>query len=178
MNDAFGGLFSARLNMNLREDKHWAYGSYSFMSNAKGQRPYMLYAPVQTDKTAESAAELLKEARDVIGSRPLTAAEIAKVKDSSVRSLPGGYETIGAVAGALADNALYGRPDDYVATLKQRVEAQKDADVQAAAKQIVMPDALTWVIVGDLSKIEAGVRALDLGAVQVVDADGKPVAKK
>ena len=178
MNDAFGGLFSARLNMNLREDKHWAYGSYSFMSNAKGQRPYMLYAPVQTDKTAESAAELLKEARDVIGSRPLTAAEITKVKDSSVRSLPGGYETIGAVAGALADNALYGRPDDYVATLKQRMEAQKDADVQAAAKQIVKPDALTWVIVGDLSKIEAGVRALDLGAVQVVDADGKPVAKK
>mgnify|MGYP003582002416 CR=1 FL=1 len=109
---------------------------------------------------------------------PLTAAEITKVKDSSVRSLPGGYETIGAVAGALADNALYGRPDDYVATLKQRMEAQKDADVQAAAKQIVKPDALTWVIVGDLSKIEAGVRALDLGAVQVVDADGKPVAKK
>ena len=178
MNDAFGGLFSARLNMNLREDKHWAYGSYSFMSNAKGQRPYMLYAPVQTDKTAESAAELLKEAREVISSRPLTAAEIAKVKDSSVRSLPGGYETIGAVAGALADNALYGRPDDYVATLKQRMEAQRDADVQAAAKDIVKPDALTWVIVGDLSKIEAGVRALNLGEVQVVDADGKPVAKK
>jgi len=178
MNDAFGGLFSARLNMNLREDKHWAYGSYSFMSNAKGQRPYMLYAPVQTDKTAESAAELLKEAREVIGSRPLTAAEITKVKDSSVRSLPGGYETIGAVAGALADNALYGRPDDYIATLKQRMEAQRDADVQAAATQIVKPDALTWVIVGDLAKIEAGVRALNLGAVQVVDADGKPVAKK
>jgi len=177
MNDAFGGLFSARLNMNLREDKHWAYGSYSFMSNAKGQRPYMLYAPVQTDKTAESVAELLKEAREVIGSRPLTAAEITKVKDSSVRSLPGGYETIGAVAGALADNALYGRPDDYVATLKQRMEAQRDADVQAAAKEIVKPDALTWVIVGDLAKIEAGVRALNLGEVQVVDADGKPVAK-
>ena len=178
MNDAFGGLFSARLNMNLREDKHWAYGSYSFMSNAKGQRPYMLYAPVQTDKTAESAAELLKEARDVIGSRPLTEAEIAKVKDSAVRGLPGSYETIGAVAGALADNALYGRPDDYVATLKQRIEAQRDADVQAAAREVVKPDALTWVIVGDLSKIEPGVRALNLGEVQVVDADGKPVAKK
>ncbi|HET7125544.1 MAG TPA: pitrilysin family protein, partial [Lysobacter sp.] len=131
MNDAFGGQFTARLNMNLREDKHWAYGAYSFSQNALGQRPFMLYAPVQTDKTTESAAEVLKEVRDVIGSRPLTAAEIAKVKDSNVRSLPGAYETSGAVLGALESNALYGRPDDYVATLKQRIEAQTDDQVRA-----------------------------------------------
>ena len=176
MNDAFGGQFTARLNMNLREDKHWAYGAYSFSQDALGQRPFMLYAPVQTDKTVESAAEVLKEAKDVIGSRPLTAAEIAKVKDSNVRSLPGSYETAGAVLGALESNALYGRPDDYVATLKQRIEAQTDDAVRAAATEVIHPNALTWVIVGDLSKIEAGVRGLKLGDVQVIDADGKPVA--
>jgi len=175
MNSAFGGIFSSRLNMNLREDKHWAYGAFSFFRDALGQRPYMLYAPVQTDKTAESVAELLKEVRELNTTRPLSAAEIAKIKDSDVRSLPGAYETIGAVLGALEENARYGRPDDYVATLKQRTEAQSDEDVRAAAKQIVKPDALTWVIVGDLSKIEQPIRDLQLGTVQVIDADGKPV---
>ncbi|MEO6155359.1 MAG: pitrilysin family protein, partial [Thermomonas sp.] len=123
MNGAFGGVFSSRLNMNLREEKHWAYGAFSFSQQALGQRPYMLYAPVQTDKTAESAAELLKEVKAVNADRPLTSAEIAKIKDGNVRSLPGAYETAGAVLGALQSNALYGRPDDYVATLKQRTEA-------------------------------------------------------
>jgi predicted Zn-dependent peptidase len=175
MNDAFGGQFTARLNMNLREDKHWAYGAYSFSQDALGQRPFMLYAPVQTDKTVESAAEVLKEAKAVVGDKPLTAAEIAKVKDSNVRSLPGAYETAGAVLGALQDNALYGRPDDYVATLKQRIEAQTDDGVRAAATEVVHPNALTWVIVGDLAKIEAGIRGLNIGPVQVIDADGKPV---
>jgi predicted Zn-dependent peptidase len=176
MNGAFGGVFSSRLNMNLREDKHWAYGAYSFTQEALGQRPYLLYAPVQTDKTAESAAELAREVRDVVGKRPLTADEIAKIKVNDVRSLPGSYETAGSVLGALTSNALYHRPDDYVSTLKARTEAQTDADVRAAAQEIIKPDALTWVIVGDLSKIEAPVRALNLGQVQVVDADGKPVA--
>jgi predicted Zn-dependent peptidase len=175
MNDAFGGQFTARLNMNLREDKHWAYGAYSFSQDALGQRPFMLYAPVQTDKTTESVAEVLKEARDVVGGRPLTEAEIAKVKQSNVRSLPGSYETAGAVLGALQANALYGRPDDYVATLKQRIEAQTDDQVRAAATEVIHPESLTWVIVGDLSKIESGVRGLGIGPVQVVDADGKPV---
>jgi len=80
------------------------------------------------------------------------------------------------VLGALESNALYGRPDDYVATLKQRIEAQTDDAVRAAATEVIHPNALTWVIVGDLSKIEAGVRGLKLGDVQVIDADGKPVA--
>jgi predicted Zn-dependent peptidase len=176
MNGAFGGVFSSRLNMNLREDKHWAYGAYSFTQEALGQRPYLLYAPVQTDKTAESAAELQKEVKAVVGDRPLTSEEIAKIKVNDVRSLPGSYETAGSVLGALTGNALYHRPDDYVSTLKARTEAQTDADVRAAAAEIIKPDALTWVIVGDLSKIEAPVRALNLGAIQVVDADGKPVA--
>jgi len=175
MNGAFGGTFTSRLNMNLREDKHWAYGAFSFLSNARGQRPYLLYAPVQTDKTAPSVAEMLKEARAVIGDKPLTAQEISKIKVGDVRSMPGGYQTTSAVMGALQGIALYHRPDDYVQTLKSRIEAQSDASVEAAAKQLIHPDQLTWVIVGDLKKIEAPIRALKLGDVQVIDADGKPV---
>ena len=173
MNGAFGGSFTSRLNMNLREDKHWAYGAGSFLSNAIGQRPFMMYAPVQTDKTAESVAEILREAREVIGAKPLTAAEIDKIKVGDVRSMPGEYQTTGAVLGAMTGIELYDRPDDYVQTLKRRIEAQTDAAVQAAAKEVIQPDALTWIVVGDLRQIEQPVRDLKLGEVKVIDADGK-----
>ncbi|MGA0587957.1 M16 family metallopeptidase [Dyella sp. KRB-257] len=176
MNGAFGGTFTSRLNMNLREDKHWAYGAFSFLQNAQGQRPFLLYAPVQTDKTAESVAEMLKEARAVVGAKPLTAAEIGKIKDGEVRSMPGSYQTTSAVMGALQGIVLYHRPDDYVQTLKARTEAQTDAEVNAAAKEVIHPNRLTWVIVGDLSKIEPPLKKLDLGAMRVLDADGKPAA--
>ena len=175
MNGAFGGTFTSRLNMNLREDKHWAYGAFSFLTNALGQRPFMLYAPVQTDKTAESAAELLRESKAVIGPKPLTHDEIEKIKLGDVRSMPGDYQTTGAVLGAMTGIVVYDRPDDYVQTLKPRIEAQTDPSVQAAAVEIVKPDALTWVIVGDLKKIEKPVRDLNLGEVKVLNAEGKVV---
>jgi predicted Zn-dependent peptidase len=177
MNGAFGGTFTSRLNMNLREDKHWAYGAFSVLSNAKGQRPFFLYAPVQTDKTGPSVAEMLKEARAVIGDKPLTDQEISKIRMGDVRGMPGGYQTTSAVMGALQGIVQYNRPDDYVQTLKSRIEAQTDASVQAAARELIHPDQLTWVIVGDLGKIEAPIRALKLGAVQVLDADGKPAGR-
>jgi predicted Zn-dependent peptidase len=176
MNSAFGGMFTSRLNMDLREDKHWSYGASSFIESALGQAPYMLYAPVQTDKTAEAVAETLKQVKAVVGDKPLTAAEIAKVKANDVRSLPGVYETAGDVLNNLENNALYHRPDDYAITRKQKIEAQTDDSVRAAATEVIHPESLTWVVVGDLSKIEAGIRALDIGPVQVIDADGKPVS--
>jgi predicted Zn-dependent peptidase len=175
MSGAFGGTFTSRLNMNLRENKHWAYGAFSFSPNAIGQRPFLMYAPVQTDKTALSAAEMLKEARAVIGDEPITDQEIRKIKDNDIRKMPGQYETARAVLNAVAGIVKYDRPDDYVQTLKSRIEAQEDTDVNAAAKEVIHPDRLTWVIVGDLAKIEQPVRALNLGEVQVIDADGNPV---
>jgi zinc protease len=175
MSSAFGGLFSSRLNMNLREDKHWAYRASSFSANAIGQRVFMMYAPVQTDKTADSAREVLKEAAAVVGDKPLTEEEIAKVKNSDVRALPGEYESGEAVLGALQSIVVYHRPDDYVQTFKHRVEAQTDADVEAAAKQVIRPDALTWVVVGDRKQVEPSLRALKIGTLQVLDANGNPV---
>jgi predicted Zn-dependent peptidase len=161
--------------MNLREDKHWAYGAFSFSPNAVGQRPFLMYAPVQTDKTAPSAGEVLKEARAVIGDKPLTDKEIQKIKDNDIRKMPGQYETAQSVLHAMEGIVKYDRPDDYVQTLKGRIEAQQDSAVEAAAREVIHPDKLTWVIVGDLSKIEQPVRALDLGEVHVIDADGNPV---
>ncbi|WP_240922409.1 pitrilysin family protein [Oleiagrimonas sp. C23AA] len=175
MNGAFGGSFTSRLNMNLREDKHWAYGAFSFLRDAVGQRPFLMYAPVQTDKTSQSVSEILKEANAVIGPKPLTHAEIQKIKDGDVRGMPGQYETTSAVLGAINGIEQYHRPDDYVQTLKARIDAQSDQAVQQAADQVIHPDHLTWVIIGDLSKIEKPIRALNLGQVQVIDADGHPV---
>ena len=175
MNGAFGGTFTSRLNMNLREDKHWAYGAFSFSPSAIGQRPFLMYAPVQTDKTAPSAAEVLKEARAVVGDKPLTDKEIQKIKDNDIRKMPGQYETAQSVLNAVEGIVKFDRPDDYVQTLKGRIEAQKGADVNAAAREVIHPDHLTWVIVGDLSRIEQPVRALKLGEVHVIDADGNPV---
>lgn len=174
-NGAFGGTFTSRLNMNLREEKRWAYGAGSMLSDAKGQRPMLIYAPVQTDKTAESAAEILKEAQAVIGSKPLTDDEIAKIRAQRVRALPGSFETTGSVLSALSSIVIYDRPDDYVQTLKSRIDAVDRSAAEHALSEVVHPNALTWVIVGDLRKIEAPVRALNLGEIQVIDADGNPV---
>jgi predicted Zn-dependent peptidase len=175
MNGAFGGTFTSRLNMNLREDKRWAYGSSSFLQDAIGQRPFMTYASVQVDKTAESMTEMLKEARAIIGDTPLTGAEIDKIKAKRIRALPGSFETTGSVLSVLTGNALYDRPDDYVTTLKAKLEAQSRSEVMAAAREVIRPDSMTWVVVGDLKSIEEPVRALKLGEVKVLDADGKVV---
>lgn len=176
-NGVLGGEFSSRLNMNLREDKHWAYGSYSGASNTKGQRPWIASAAVQSDKTVDSIKELKREIEAFTsGQEPITEAEVAKIRASNTLSLPGAYETASAVLGQVAGNLRYGRPDDYIVQYKARNDAMTPALAQAAAKTID-PAAVTWVVVGDLSKIEQPIRDLKLGEVQAVDADGKPVKK-
>ena len=175
-NTVLGGQFSSRLNMNLREDKHWAYGSYSFAPDALGQRPWLAFAPVQIDKTAESMAELKREITEYAkGTTPPTEEEVAKVRANEIRSLPGAYETGSAVRGTISSMVRYDRPDDYVARRKAEIEALTPAQVAQAATTID-PGALTWVVVGDLDQIEVPVRSLELGTVQVLDADGRPVA--
>ncbi len=173
MNEVFGGSFTSRLNMNLREDKHWSYGARTLLRDARGQRPFLAVAPVQTDRTAESLAEILRESQALVGARPPTPAEILKVRQSEVRKLPGTYESARAVLAAVADIVQYGRPDDYVQRLRPRLEALTDAQVQAAARAVVRPQRYTWVVVGDLSKVEQPVRALGLGEVHVIDSDGR-----
>jgi len=168
-----GGTFTSRLNLNLREDKHWSYGAGSYFGGSIGQRPWILYAPVQTDKTAESLTEMRREIDEYVAGKPATAEELAKIKANDVRSLPGQYETASSVLGAIRGIELYDRPDDYVSTLKDRTEAQSLENVHLAARELVQPKALTWVVVGDLKTIEAPIRALKIGDVKVVDADGK-----
>lgn len=174
-NSVLGGEFSSRLNMNLREDKHWAYGAYSFTQGALGQRPWMAFAPVQIDKTAEALAELDREVREyVAGHKPPTEAEVSKIQATEIRSLPGAYETGRAVLGTIGGIVRYDRPDDWVFQRKAMIEGLSVDQVKQAATTLD-PDKLVWVVVGDLKQVEQPVRSLDLGPVQVIDADGNPV---
>jgi predicted Zn-dependent peptidase len=176
-NEVIGGSFAARLNMNLREDKHWSYGAHSMVTGALGQRPWLAYAPVQIDKTAESLAEMQREISDyATGKAPATEAEVSRVMANELRSQPGAYETANAVMNTIGGIVRYDRPDNWVEVRNDIVRGLTPAKVNEAAKAID-PNALTWVVVGDLSKIEAPIRAMGLGDVTVIDADGNPVAK-
>ncbi len=173
MNNALGGTFAARLNMNLRENKHWSYGAQSLLWAARGQRPFIAFAPVQTDKTKESLAEMNKELHDILSQRPLTIAELEQVQASETLSLPGSRETIDEVAQSIADLVHFGLPDDYYETFAGKVRALKTSDVNDAAKMVVHPDNMIWVVVGDRAKVEAGIKELNLGELRLMDADGK-----
>jgi len=175
MNNILGGNFGARINMNLREDKHWSYGAQSLFLSARGQEPFLIFAPVQTDKTKESLQEIDKEVRGIIGDKPPTPAELAKVQSNETLSLPGSRETINEVGGSIAELVEFGLPDDYYDKYASRVRALTVAGMEAAAKRVVRPGNLVWVVVGDRAKIEAGVRELNLGELKFLDADGKPI---
>jgi zinc protease len=168
-----GGNFTSRLNMNLREDKHWSYGASTRLSNAIGQGVYRAGAGVQTDKTAESMLEIRKELREVIDTRKPEAAELKFAKDSIAIALPGNNETSDEIANSYAEILTYGLKDTYWNDFVGEVTTLTPDDVNQSAGRLIRPDALTWVVVGDLAKIEDKVRALGFGEVTVIDADGK-----
>ncbi len=175
MNNILGGLFTSRMNMNLREDKHWSYGAGTVLYPARGERPFIAYAPVQTDKTKESMMEIAKELRGIRDQSPATAEELAKVQSSQTLELPGSWETIGSVAGSIGEIIRYGLPEDYFEAYPAKVRALTLGDISSAAKDVIHPDNLVWVVVGDRSKIEAGVRELGYGEVRFIDSDGNPL---
>ena len=176
MNGVLGSDFSSRVNMNLREDKHWAYGAFTFFRDARGQRPFVAYAPVQTDKTKEAVVELDKELRGIIKDRPIQPDELSRAQASLTLTLPGSWETMDALAGAIVDIVTFGLDDRYYDTFADKVRAQTIPSLTAAAAEVVHPDKLVWVVVGDRSKIEPGLRELNLGEIRLIDSDGRPVS--
>jgi zinc protease len=174
-NSLLGGSFVSRLNMNLREDKHWSYGAFTTIIGARGQRSFLGIAPVQSDKTSESLAEMVKEFRDVLRSKPVTDEEVGKMQESLTRSMVGDRETKNGVLGDMLSISRYGLPEDYYATYAQKVNALKKSDINAIAERILRPEKMIYVVVGDRAQVEKGIRELNLGDVQLLDADGNPV---
>jgi len=173
MNAMLGGQFVSRLNMNIREDKHWSYGAQTLFWDARGMRPFIVYAPVQTDKTKESIQEIQKELTGILGAIPVKAEELAMAQNSLTLTLPGRWETMDAVAVSLQQMVTYGLPADYFDTYGAKVRALTAADIVRAAKASVHPEGIVYVVVGDKAKIEAGLQSLGFGAVREVDTDGK-----
>ena len=175
MNTILGGTFTSRVNMNLREEHHWAYGAFTFLSSAKGQRPFIAYAPVQSDKTSEAMKEMSKELRGILGDKPITEDELSTAQKNETLKLPGRWETGGAVLGSIDQIVEFGLPEDYFETYPEKVRALTLSDVTKAAEKVVHPDHLEWVVVGDRAKIEPAIRELGWGEIHLLDADGNPV---
>ena len=172
MNTVLGGNFTARVNMNLREDKRWSYGARTQIIAARGQRLFLVQAPVQSDKTTESVKELVSELRDIVGERPVTSAERDRVIRGRTLTLPGRWETNGAVLASIAEMEQFGLPDDHFDTLADRLGGITVEQLNAAARRVIQPEGVIWVIVGDKASIEEGLRGLNLGPVYEIDADG------
>jgi zinc protease len=122
--------------------------------------------------------EVQKELAQILGDKPPMQEELDETKAQLTLSLPGSWETNGAVLGSLTDLVSYGLPDDHWRTYAARVRALQLADVNAAAHTIVAPARAVWIVVGDRAKIEAGVREAGIGEVVVIDADGQRLGAK
>jgi zinc protease len=176
MNDILGSSFTARINMNLREDKHWSYGARSIIFDAAGQRPFFVYASVQTDKTKESIAEIQKELIGIRsgGQLPPTGDELARIKDKKTLTLPGRWETNRAVMADIVEMVRFGLPEQHWDTFAGEVRALTLDDVRGQADRVLQPDHMVWVVVGDRAQVEERVRELGLGEIRHIDADGNP----
>jgi len=175
MNTILGGDFVSRINMNIREDKHWSYGAQSAIPGARGPRPFLVLAPVQADKTKETMVEIKGELEGILGKKPITEDEYANAKNSIVLGLPGQWETMGAVLGSLEEMVQYGLPDDYFRKYPGLVQKLSIADLSKAAVKTVHPESLTWIVVGDRAQIEPRIRELGYKDIFIIDADGNVV---
>jgi zinc protease len=177
-NDILGGTFSSRINLNLREEKSWSYGARSTIVSARGQRPFFAYAPVQTDKTAASLAEILREITEIRASNPPRDDELRRVQDSSILSLSGQWETNAAVLGSVAEIVTFDLPENYWNTYAEKLESLSLQQVSAAGNSLLNPSQLTLVVIGDRARISSDLEALNIGGIRLIDVDGNPVPGK
>ena len=166
LNTILGGSFSSRLNMNLREKHGYAYGAGSIFDMRASAGPFSASAGVQTDKTAEALKEFFNELDAIQKAVPTD--ELARAKNYLALRFPEAFETTGDISRRLEDMIVYRLPEDYFVKYVQNIQAVTAADVQRAAQKYIQPGRFVVVVVGDLKKIEAGVRALNLGPVKVL----------
>jgi len=169
MNTILGGSFSSRLNLNLREEHGYTYGANSFFDMRVDAGPFTAFAGVQTDKTAESLKEFFNELTGIL--QPVPADELARGKNYVALGLPSDFETTGDISRRLEETLVYALPDDYFSRYVPNVQAVSVADVQRVTRAHIRTDRMAVVIVGDRKAIEPGVRALNLGPVNIITID-------
>jgi zinc protease len=177
MNSALGGLFSSRLNYNLREEKGYTYGASSFFSNNKYPGSFVAYAPVHTQYTKETVVEMEKELRGICGLKPLTAEELQRSRDYLVKSYSQKFQTFGQIANQIAALVMYDLSVDNLQQYVSAISAVNSDATADVARKYIHPDALLYVIVGDKAKIEPGIRELNLGEIGYLDSEGNPISQ-
>jgi zinc protease len=169
VNNALGGMFTSRLNSNLREEKAFTYGVSSFFFGTREPGPFVCFTQVETRHTASSVFEILKELRDISGRRPLSGTELRESRDNLIKSFPQNFETLSAIASQLDEMFTYDLSptewDRYVPRLRQVDEKA----ALGAARSYIRPDGLLLVVVGDRAKIESELKALNLGEIRILE---------
>ena len=176
-NRALGGMFVSRINLNLREDKGYSYGVRSSFADNREAGMFSMGGRVQTEVTAPALVELLKELDGIHGKRPLTEDELRYSKDSIIQGYPTAFETIGGLANAFATYVGLGLPLDELVERPAKVESVTLAEANAAGQEFFLPEQAKIVVVGDLAKIEASIRDLDLGPIHHLDREGNAIAE-
>ncbi|WP_426027562.1 M16 family metallopeptidase [Brevundimonas sp. TWP2-3-4b2] len=161
-NVTLGSDFLSRINSDLRETKGWSYGVRGGVNALEHRVPYIVNAPVQANRTGDSVAALIAQYDRFLNTDGVTPQELERTINGNTRSLAGGFETSGQILGALRSNALYGRPDDYQATLASRTRALTAAQMDEAARQVIKPGQFVWVVVGDAAVVRPQLEALGL----------------
>ncbi len=174
MNTDLGGLFSSRINMNLREAHGYTYGAGSGFVYHRAPGPFFAFSDVRTDVTAPATSEVLNELRRMRETE-MTPAELLLSKDSIARSLPGRFERGTDAAASFAELFTYDLPLDYYSNLPDRINAVTIEQAQSMAQKYIHPDKMIVLAVGDRAKIEEDMKKLKLGKVEVRDTDGKVV---
>jgi predicted Zn-dependent peptidase len=161
-NEALGGSFLSRINMELRERRHWSYGASGRPNLLEHQVPYIISAPVQANQTGPSIAAAREMVTGFLTNSGVTDEEMNRIILGNTRQLPGQFETSGAVLGALRSNALYHRPDDYWSTIADRYRAMNKATLDATARRYINPNNFVWVVVGDAAVVRPQLQSLGL----------------
>ncbi|MCW3837501.1 M16 family metallopeptidase [Sphingomonas canadensis] len=180
-NDVLGDDFLSRINMDLRENKHWSYGARGRFDRLENAVPYVINAPVQADKTGAAIASLQQVIGAFLTTEGLTEPEFDRTIAGSVRELTGNFETASAVLGAMQTNDLFGRPDDYYDTIAQRYRGFTRTGLDAALRGALDPKKFVWVVVGDAAKVRPQLDSLGLpveviAATPPAGAPAKPAA--
>jgi zinc protease len=173
----WGGGFGTRLNLNLREDKGYSYGVFSFPAFYSKAGMWQAGGGVQTDKTKESVVEFVKELKFLAGEKPITEKELADAKHNRIRGYAQQFESLGRIADQIAEVWAEDLPMTDMQRETVELERATLASVNAAAQKYAVPSGVTLLLVGDLSKIEAGLRSLNLGEYVILDVEGRPVNK-
>jgi zinc protease len=170
MSAILGGVFWSRLNVRLREELGYTYGAHTYLDLRRSPGPFSARTAVQTEVTAPALTELLGQI-DRIRADDVPAKELREVKDYLIGVFPLRFETTGGVAAAIEPLVNYGLPDDYWQTYRDKLEAVTEGDVRSAAADLLAPDQLLCLVVGDAAKVRAELEATEVGPMEVVEPD-------